>query len=669
MLKETLINNIEIIKYIVFYLIILIEVILMYKFKKEWLEKIYKHRYWTGIIILAICVMFEISGSSIGMWKQYINNSEVSDGVILGESRGIRSDEWAVNTPMAFSQKFNDSEFPYFSTIIRGALTDVFIVYGQPTWNIVSIYRPFQLGYLFFGIAKGLSFFWCARFIFLFLVSFEMMMLITKKNRMLSFIGAMLITLAPIVSWWFAINGLVEMLIAGQLAVILLDKYMLTDSIKKRWIYLIGIAICAGTYLLTFYPSWQIPIIYVVLGLAIWVLIKNWKNCKMSKKDILPIAVVAICFILSMVYVFTKSLDTIKLVLNTVYPGSRLETGGGQINRFISYPATMFFGIKEAGVIPNVCEQATFFTLFPMGIILTGVVFFREKKKDKLLIILTILLCFFSIWCISGFPEILAKITMLSNSQSFRTFLVIGLIQILMLIRALSLMENPISRKVAIPVSILLTIWICIVNKAIYPEYLGILLISIMAIVLVTLFYLCFRYHTKWGKRLFAIGISLVMILCGGIINPIRTGNDVIYNQNITKQIQQIEEQESGIWIFEGVSFPYMNLPIMAGAPTINSTNTYPDMEKWKKVDPEGKYEDVYNRYAHIRIDLTTEETSFELTTPDTFTVKLNINDTKTLDIKYVITSNDLTKFNTDTISFENLSQVDGYNIYKLLSK
>ena len=162
MLKEILINNIEIIKYIVFYLIILIAVILMYKFKKEWLEKIYKHRYWTGIIILAICVMFEISGSSIGMWKQYINNPEVSDGVILGESRGIRSDEWAVNTPMAFSQKFNDSEFPYFSTIIRGALTDVFIVYGQPTWNIVSIYRPFQLGYLFLGIAKGLSFFLCS---------------------------------------------------------------------------------------------------------------------------------------------------------------------------------------------------------------------------------------------------------------------------------------------------------------------------------------------------------------------------------------------------------------------------------------------------------------------------------------------------------------------------
>ena len=688
MLKQTLLQNIELVKYLALYAVIILGVVLLYICKKDWLEKLYKNRYLAGVILLAICVMFEISGSSIGMWKTYMQDTNVSDGVLLGESRAIRTDEWAVNTPMAFSQKFNSPSFSYYNEIVRGEKTDVFIVYGQPTWNIASIYRPFQLGYLFFGISKGLSFFWCARAIFLFLISFDMMMLITKKKKMLSFVGALLISFAPIVSWWFAINGLVEMLIAGQLAVLLLDKYMLTDSIKKRWLYLIGIAICAGTYILTFYPSWQIPIIYVVAGLAIWVMIKNWKDCKMSKKDILPIATVSICFLLSMIYVFTKSWSTVQAVLNTVYPGSRSVTGGGQIQQYLSYPINLFLGIKEEGLPSNVCEQAVFFDLFPIGLILTGIVFFRDKKKDKLLIILSVLYAFFSIWCISGFPEILAKITLLSMSQSNRTFLVVGFIQIFMLIRALSLIENPLPKKVAIPLSIVLAVWIAWVDKTNYTQYLGNLLLSILFVILVTLFYFALRYQKKWGKYLFTIEITCVLALCGGIVNPIRTGNNVIYEQEIVKKIEEIVQTEKiketmcmtpemleenpfhqGLWVFEGVSFPYMNLPILAGAPTINCTNTYPDVERWKAIDTENKYEEIYNRYAHIRIDITNEPTSFELTFADAFTVNLNVNDIKKLNLKYFITPSDLTKWNNENISFEEIYTNGIYHIYNVQYK
>lgn len=79
---------------------------------------------------------------------------------LIGISRSIRSDEWAVNTPMMISQYFNNAApFPYFSETIRGALTDVFIVYGQPVLNIVEIFRPFHWGYLLLSPAKGLAFF------------------------------------------------------------------------------------------------------------------------------------------------------------------------------------------------------------------------------------------------------------------------------------------------------------------------------------------------------------------------------------------------------------------------------------------------------------------------------------------------------------------------------
>ena len=106
--------------------------------------------------------------------------------------------------PFTFSQYYNDSgQYPYFSETIRGTLTDTFIAYGLPSWNICTIFRPFVWGYLLFGPARGLSFFWVVRLLALFLVSFEFAMVYTKGNKWLSLAAGMLIAFAPTVQWWF----------------------------------------------------------------------------------------------------------------------------------------------------------------------------------------------------------------------------------------------------------------------------------------------------------------------------------------------------------------------------------------------------------------------------------------------------------------------------------
>ncbi|MFR8874730.1 MAG: hypothetical protein ACLVHV_15640 [Oscillospiraceae bacterium] len=58
------------------------------------------------------------------------------DGLLFGVNRAVRSDEWAVNTPMAFAQYYDpQGAYPYFGQVMRGAITDSFIVYGQPVWG------------------------------------------------------------------------------------------------------------------------------------------------------------------------------------------------------------------------------------------------------------------------------------------------------------------------------------------------------------------------------------------------------------------------------------------------------------------------------------------------------------------------------------------------------
>ena len=44
---------------------------------------IYKYRYYIAIIIFILCIALEISGSSIGYWKNIIASNVTDDGVIF----------------------------------------------------------------------------------------------------------------------------------------------------------------------------------------------------------------------------------------------------------------------------------------------------------------------------------------------------------------------------------------------------------------------------------------------------------------------------------------------------------------------------------------------------------------------------------------------------------
>lgn len=632
----------------------------------EWL---YRYRYYIAIVLFILCVVLEISGSSIGCWNNFVGSNVTDEGVILGKSRGIRSDEWAVLTPMTLSQ-FLDG-FHYFSDVLRGDQTDVFMVYGLPVLNIMQIFRPFQLGFLFLGMAKGLSFFWCGRLIALFMVTFEFSMLFTKKNKLLSLLGAFMITLAPIVQWWFAVNGIVEIFVFGELAILLLHKYMNTESLKKRCLYLLGLMICAGGYIMVLYPAWQIPMAYVFLALAIWVMVENRKNCKMNYKDIISIIVAILVLAGCMGYIFSQSMETIKTVMNTVYPGSRAVTGGEMLKKYVSYLMNPFLAFKESGIEANTCEAAVMFTLFPIGILLAGYQLIKEKKKDVLLICLLAAYAFLSLYCVFGFPEMAAKLTLLSKSQSKRAMLAVGFIEVLLLLRSLAMIKKPcISRKSAFMIATIITLILVDLCERWNTQYVNFVMCVYMGIMCLYLCYFALRYQAKYAKYLLAGGMIFVMIMAGATVNPVRRGLDVIYDSDIIQKVQEINAKEEGKWITEELGFPIANYLLMAGVPVINCTNTYPNMERWQGIDQDNKYEDVYNRYAHIGIKVRKDENDYEekfkLINADAFDVYLLPEELEKLKVKYIFTVNELEKFNTDEITFEKVYHDHGYAIYQI---
>ena len=109
----------------------------------------------------------------------------------------------------------------------------------------------------------------------------------------------------------------------------------------------------------------------------------------------------------------------------------------------------------------------------------------------------------------------------------------------------------------------------------------------------------------------------------------------------------------------------------MAGAETINSINTYPVLSRWNVLDENGACKNIYNRYAHITINLFNSETNqdnakFVLNSPDHFTVNMKKDDLKKMDVSYILTKQDLRPFSDSYILFQLLEKDNEFNVFKV---
>lgn len=628
------------------------------------IEKFFKYRYIIAAIILVILVVFQIHGSSIGLYDDILGYS--NQILLWGSNRPIRSDEYIVNTPLAFSQYYNYAgSFSYFSQIVRGCATDMFMVYGQPVFDIAILFRPFQWGYLFLPQGMGLSFFWSGRLIALFLISVEIGLMLSSSRR-IAFTYAMLVTFSPVIQWWFAVNGLVEMLIFGQLFVFSIDRYMIRTRMVDKVLFAFFMMISAGAYILTFYPAWQIPLAYVFFILMMWRIKINWVGFKTERKDFFLILVMSLFLGGVFYHIFDQSLNTIKSLMGTVYPGHRFSFGGEVlIKQIFSYGGNLFLPYKDLSFSNN-CEASSFFTLFPMGSVLAIIALkqnFKNGKSDFLLKYLLFLEYFMLFWCFIGFPKIFAQFSLLFAAPGNRVFMVMGIIEIILIVRSLGSLNVSIKKNYLIFLSGLISFFVTFSS---YYAYSDIFSIGKIFILFFTIFCCCsllFSLH----KTPICIFFCVVMCLIGGTVNPVASGVSSVFGNNIAREIRHIVQEDHSLWMVEGDAVK--NYLIMFGAPTINCTNVYPNLERWMEIDRNGEQKDIYNRYAHIGMIISDTASSFVLKGADYFEVVVNTYDLRRLNVKYIFTRNDLGKYSDDFASFEKIFEENGYKIYKVTFK
>lgn len=600
-------------------------------------ENIFRYRLVIALALFIFLVANNINFSSINQYDQYVQPGMGDDYVapVFGKSRSIRSDEWLVNISRMMSGSYN--HFGATNHILRGTVADNLSASGFESgyWALAI---PSSWGYYFFGSSHGLSYAWSFNMVFGFLAAFELVYILCGDKN-ISLLGAVLIHFSPFNLWW----SMVSQLMAGNAAIALFYHFISENKKYKKAVYGFFTAIFLADFVVVLYPAWQVTFGYLYLFILIWIIIKEKDKWKKSRVSDWCLALICFAFFVSIAvsYLF-KIMPYMKAVMATAYPGHRQDCGGNSLNILFGYLTSSLDSIKQRS---NPCEPATFFSLFPLGIILAVYIEIRKKGKDILIWLLMVPTLLLTWYCTTGLPYSVAKITLMTYSTSGRAVAVLAYVGLMLLLYSLSCIREykmPFSVAAIITIAVLIPALIVSENDAemTRAEFICVIAECIVVFIVVSLLMSKKRYE-QWqtGKNIL-FGISSVLMLVLGLqINPVQIGTDAITSKPAAKEIRSIVKEDGDAkWIATG-NFILPDFLVANGASTYNSVNYIPNMSFWKKLDVNGEFDEVYNRYAHVLINMTDEPTTMTLAQEDLISLNLSYNDLSMMNVKYIASS------------------------------
>lgn len=626
---------------------------------KKMYDWIFDKRVLIAFVLFFLGVANKFNFSSISQFDLYVQPDLGSQYVkpIFGESRRIRSDEWNASLTRAISAEYSN----YGKTNDIPRATEVTNISASGLYKSYSaLARPQDWGYYLFGSEYGVSYIWCFQMAFGFLFSFELCYIISSKKRLVALMGACLIWFSSFNMWW----SIATWLFAGQAALVMFYYFIHTENRGKRLFFGLFTAIFATDYAVSLYPAWQVPAGFVYAAILIWMFVDGWSIIKRYKWCDWLLAVGCVGFMVSIGVAYLKDYSEYMLAItNTVYPGTRVSYGGLSIYKLFGYIPALFAPFY---VQANSSELSCFISFFPIPFILGIVLLVKEKGKDLLMAMLLVISAILSIYCIVEIPAPLAKMLLLTFSMPTRVADIVGYVQVLLLVIVISKSEKikqPDWKIMTICMTVVMAVTLYSIHTY-YPEYLRMIYFVVIAIGIGCIGVLIFSNCKISYRRIGMILLTVLVLYTGLSVNPLVKGLDAIKSKPVAKKVAEIVEKDPGAKWIALDTIVNSNFLVACGAPTINSVNYIPNMEFWKKLDPAGEQEEVYNRYAHLAISLTNEDTSMELIQTDAIQLNLSYSDIEKLDIKYIWSIKEL-KSNAD-VKFKTLYTEDGVILYEV---
>jgi len=578
----------------------------------------------------------KIHTSNIANWDLFFGLDK-SESVLAGKPRFIRMDEWMISSPAAIGQY--NAGMP----IKNGSVGELNapVVWGLPVKDISSALRPSLWSYFVFDVERAFAFSWNFNIFFFLISTFLLLMMLTKNNFWLSVTGTFFIFLSGGVQWWsyfiadymLYLNGLFI-----SLAYIFYSK-------KRVPLIIAGIIFIVSAYgnLFNLYPPFQVPLLWLYLFLFAGFLLqrKNFQTIKENwqfKTIILGVSLVVLAFFIYHYYNLVK--DTYSMMLNTVYPGRRFSTGGALKDGKVF---AEFFGIFMTDTHTpvqwqNICEASGFIMFFPMVFYAMGYYYFKTKKADPLLISLSIFLLIGLLYVLFGFPAFLSRITLFSMSPDFRTLPIVGVANCFLLICYIASSKIQIKKEriswIELGVLVAATlIFMLIVTTQINKtteNYFTSTEVGI-AIALIVISYLLIRYKNFRFATPALLILLLGMVIPNANVNPVTKGLAPILENPLVVESKEIHEKDpSARWALFG-NTRLTHLLKANGIDLFNCVKLVPPMKDMKVLDPTGRNDSIYNRYAWMTMNSKQVAQFFDVNWNDTVIFKQPFQDGYTI--------------------------------------
>lgn len=556
--------------------------------------------------VFLLMVLAKLHFVSLPIWNKLIPDGSIETrGLVAGTPKQIRMDDYAVGAPWIISNINNN--FPIENESVGGLRAPMLVI---PVRHIANVFKPYNWGYFLFDAERGYAFAYDSSPYLLLLGAFLFFMLVTGNQYGLSLTGAIALTLSSGTAWWSFIPAVMIAYCCGSFVVAVYLIYEHRPLYAA--LYAITLVWFVISYILVLYPPYQVPLAYAFIFVLLGYLLNNWRT--LFPLRAVPIKLAALAgaailagWILSLFYADAK--DTIQAVSSTVYPGQRSETGGtGFIANWYSEYYSWFFNDQKfpKGWL-NICEMSHYLNFAPVIIPLSIVLFVQQRRIDWMLAGAMLFVVLMWFWIEVGYPEAVAKATLMSVVPTRRGQISLGVGGIVLLILYVSKLRD---------IRLSLPIWgnalalAGIVGFVVYTAYVNVndaegLLKPYQTFLPVVFFsamnaLLLFSLSIRYRVALFCSGLVL-FLLPNLKANPLSKGLTPITENAFYLAVKQLVDKDPAArWMVNGNQFiTYM--VTATGAKQITGVKYIPDRKHiFSVLDPKAKRDSAYNRYAHV---------------------------------------------------------------------
>jgi hypothetical protein len=536
------------------------------------------------------------------MWPWLLHEPPPIRGLLLFKPEKIRVDEWWTVTPSMLAQARHVPPFPIANENLGGGRAPLLM--SVPVLYYTTFFRPQLWGFFLFDFEHGFSFYWCCKVFGLLFAWAWLMQQVGIKSRAIVTFGTAWLFFSSFMQWWFSSPAMLPEMLACW-AMMTGCALIFFSSSKRGPLVLAfcGFVFFGANFVLCLYPGFQVPLLYVTAAILIGKSFEgrsanDWRAGK--GLAILGVALLALGLLLVPFYRDVR--ETLDTVAHTYYPGIFRNHGGG-LSLFQLFSGVL--GFFESEQKPptgynNICEASNFYPLWvPVMLMLTVVACWRRIGIPPLIIALATAIIVTSIYCLVPVPVWLAHGSLLAFSDESRILLGLGVANILLCCVFFDSMGERILTDRIVPIVFAcLCIGVAILAIGSHVDHTRFVLLALANAVIIGLF---FWERARSG---FLVSFAALIVMNGAPINPVMRGLSALVQSPAFAVIDRLHRADAdGRWlVYEKLE--YAQLVKATGAEVLNGAKIVPDLDLMRQLDPDGRYESIYNRYANVRLYL-----------------------------------------------------------------